>query len=129
MRTFFIFLGAVFLSIGTFAAGNQISVEIRLDGKPVIQTADISEARAVNESPAKKWGIIIKMKPEAQARFKETTQKNIGKKMDIVLNGKILSSPEIKAQIDSGTAQVGNLFTKKQAEDIVSKITEANKVK
>jgi SecD/SecF fusion protein len=51
-------------------------------------------------------------------KFAKLTRNNIGKRLAIILDGKIKSAPVIQEEIPSGNAQISGRFTQKEADDL-----------
>ncbi len=79
------------------------SVELRLNGTPLL------EAHAFSIP--------------AQQRFRELTQQNIGKKLEVVLFGKTMVTPPLETS--SEIAKIGEALTKKEAMTLVKKLQKA----
>lgn len=115
-----IIFGVLFLfSASTLAA----KVEIKYGSKVIVSMKDISEARAI-ESTDGKWDIFLQLKPQATKRFAAKTKKLQGKKLDIILENEVISSPPVQISIPNGSVQMGAKFTKEHAIDTADKITE-----
>jgi len=84
----------------------------------VLDGTSLKMDSAVTYSQSKP-AIAFSVKPEAQSRLLQITSGHIGSQMMIVIDGKIIMSPVIRAQIsDAGIIQ-GN-FTKDEAEDLAN---------
>jgi preprotein translocase subunit SecD len=55
---------------------------------------------------------------EGAKRFLRVTEANVGKRMSIVLDGKILSMPVIRERIPGGQVRISGNFTMKEAQDL-----------
>jgi preprotein translocase subunit SecD len=55
---------------------------------------------------------------EGAKRFLRVTEANVGKRMAIVLDGKILSMPVIRERIPGGQVRISGNFTMKEAQDL-----------
>jgi len=51
-------------------------------------------------------------------KFAQLTRENVGKRLAIVLDGKVKSAPVIQEEIPSGNAQISGRFTQKEADDL-----------
>lgn len=93
-----------------------------IEREPVVTGLDVRDARAETSFPddggeTGNYSISFSLKPEAAFRFGNWTDKNVGRYLAIVLNGKTRSAPYIKSRItDSG--QITGDFTREQAEDV-----------
>jgi preprotein translocase subunit SecD len=60
-------------------------------------------------------------------RIAEVTRQNVGKRLAIVIDGKLCSAPNIHEPISGGTVQISGSFSKQEANDLVRKIGDASK--
>ncbi len=87
-----------------------------LDKVPVVSGADLKTAyQSVDEygQPA----VSFELKSEAAGKFGDFTQKNIGKRLAIVLDRKVVSAPVIRSRISS-SGQITGLFTREEVRDL-----------
>jgi preprotein translocase subunit SecD len=56
--------------------------------------------------------------------FSRVTEENIGKKVAIVFEGKVISAPMIRDRISGGRAQISGRFTREEAERIAEVLNE-----
>lgn len=90
-----------------------------VEREPVLSGPDLRDVRAEADTHAggNNYSILFGVKPEAASRFGEWTDRNFGRYLAVVLNGKTRSAPSIRGRItDSG--QITGGFTKQQAEDV-----------
>ncbi len=66
---------------------------------PVVHGTDIRDARPAQGQFASTWETNFVLSQDAAKRFGDYTGKNIGNRMAIVLDGKVLSAPTINGQI------------------------------
>jgi len=67
--------------------------------------------------------ISFKMTPTSQGQFANFTAANVGRKMDIRVNGKTLMSPVIREPITGGVGQISDRsLTASQAKDLAERI-------
>lgn len=62
--------------------------------------------------------VALQFNSEGSKRFSEITASNIGKRLSIVLDGKVQSAPRIKEAIPSGEAVITGRFTVEEAQDL-----------
>ncbi|MDD4900024.1 MAG: protein translocase subunit SecD [Candidatus Omnitrophica bacterium] len=62
--------------------------------------------------------VSLRFNPEGAKKFAEITAANVGKRLAIVLDGKVQSAPRIKEAIPSGEAVISGRFTAEQAQDL-----------
>lgn len=63
-------------------------------------------------------GVALQFNPEGAKKFAEITSKNVGRRLAIVLDGKVQSAPNIREAIPSGEAVISGRFTPEQAQDL-----------
>jgi SecD/SecF fusion protein len=96
------------------------------DGEPVlveknaVLTGDSLTDAQVNFSQAQfnEPVVAIRFNPEGAKRFAEVTAANVGRRLAIVLDGKVQSAPNIKEAIPSGEGVITGRFDIKQAQDL-----------
>lgn len=66
------------------------------------------------------YGVQLKLKKEAAAKFGELTAKNIGKQLNIIIEGMVISSPIIRSKLGPQLLVAG--LTKVQADKFVKSI-------
>lgn len=62
--------------------------------------------------------VALQFNAEGAKKFSEVTANNIGKRLAIVLDGKVQSAPRIKEAIPSGEAVITGRFSVEQAQDL-----------
>lgn len=62
--------------------------------------------------------VALEFNPEGAKRFAKITAENIGRRLAIVLDGKLQSAPRIKEAIPSGEAVITGRFTVEKASDL-----------
>ncbi|MFA6355474.1 MAG: protein translocase subunit SecD, partial [Candidatus Omnitrophota bacterium] len=62
--------------------------------------------------------VSIQFSADGAKKFAKLTQENVGRRLAIVLDGKVKSAPEIKEAIPSGQAQITGRFSKEEAGDL-----------
>jgi SecD/SecF fusion protein len=62
--------------------------------------------------------VALEFNVEGAKKFAEITANNVGKRLAIVLDGKVQSAPRIKEAIPSGEAVITGRFTVEQAQDL-----------
>ncbi|MGQ9630885.1 MAG: protein translocase subunit SecD [bacterium] len=62
--------------------------------------------------------VSLEFKPAAAKTFEEVTRANVGKRLAIILDGKLQSAPVIRDAIPSGRAVIEGMFTPQEASDL-----------
>jgi preprotein translocase subunit SecD len=78
-----------------------------------IQSASVS-TNSVNGRPDE-YSIGFTLTPSGQKQFAEITRANIGRRLAMVMDGKIISAPRINSEISSGNGQISGNFTAEEA--------------
>ncbi|MBV8833333.1 MAG: protein translocase subunit SecD [Acidobacteriaceae bacterium] len=84
---------------------------------PVVRGPDIRDARAEQGQMSNSWETGFVLSQDAAKRFSAYTGANIGQRLAIVLDGKVLSAPRIDAQI-SDQGRITGSFTQQEASDL-----------
>lgn len=71
------------------------------------------------------YRILLEFTKEGAKQFGQITRKNIGKRLAIVLDGKLQSSPLVHEAIEGGSAAISGSFTEEEAEALVAKVQSA----
>lgn len=87
----------------------------------------LSAATVMHEGPSNKPMIAIELTANGRKAFAELTRQNIGKRLAIVVDGKLLTAPIIRSEIPGGSAMITGNFSDQEAKDLASKINNAIK--
>jgi len=94
--------------------------EVLMDAKSVaLAKADKGYAGA--------FQIALTFTPAGAKVFADLTRKNVGRRLAILIDGKVLSAPLIKDEVPGGKAVITGSFTRKQAEELAERISAAVK--
>ena len=78
----------------------------------------LTGAQATNDSRTNEHAVSITFDQEGGAKFAKLTTQNVGKPFAIVLDGKVISAPNINEPILGGTAQITGSFNAKSANQL-----------
>jgi len=81
---------------------------------------DIKSA-SVEVQPSLDWSVMLKMTEEGAKKFGELTEKAVGERLAILLDGKLVSAPTINEPIRGGSVQISGV-SEKEARDLVDSI-------
>jgi preprotein translocase subunit SecD len=86
----------------------------------LLSNADVDTARVttLNGRPA----VEVIMTEDGAKKFALLTRKNIGKRVGILVDGKLVTAPVIRSQIFRGKALINGDFTREEAERIAKGI-------
>jgi hypothetical protein len=91
-----------------------------LHNEVIVTNSDIAEAKAVPQPKGSKYEILITFTPAAAQKMRAATEKNIGKRMAVLIDGEVVIAPYINEA--TGEAAKIDAFTKEEAERIVAGI-------
>jgi preprotein translocase subunit SecD len=69
--------------------------------------------------------IEITFTAEGRKRFAEVTRENVGRRLAIVIEGRLYSAPTIRTEIPGGRAEISGSFSEPEARELAAKITES----
>jgi len=99
---------------GAREAGTAIAV-YRLGG---IRGDSLTSAKAGNDQQTNENVVDITFDQQGGAKFAKLTQENVGKPFAIILDGQVLSAPNINGPILGGRAQISGSFTAESAQEL-----------
>lgn len=91
-----------------------------LDKAAVLGT-DVKSATSGLDPKAGGWQVALQFTSKGQSKWTEMTRKSIGKRVSVVLDNRVISSPTIQ-EIMPSDAQITGKFTAKEARDLASKL-------
>jgi len=90
-----------------------------LEKKTVLTGDALTDAQVdFSQSQFNEPVVSLQFNPEGAKKFAEITSNNVGRRLAIVLDGKVQSAPNIREAIPSGKAQISGSFTIEQAQDL-----------
>ena len=89
---------------------------LAVETKPVITGDDIRNAHTFDYG-ADTWSVMLDLKLDGAAKFKDWSSRNYGNYLAIVLDGQVLSYPVIKGEMSDSAMIEGN-FTKAAADQL-----------
>jgi preprotein translocase subunit SecD len=96
-----------------------------LHARAILATVDLKEVKAVKDSQGAP-ALSIKLKPEAAKKFQTFTRNNIGKKLAIVINHKVVMAPVIRDVMGEALMVHGH-FTEEELTAITRQLSAAVK--
>ena len=69
--------------------------------------------------------IDFTLTPEGQKQFADVTSQNIGKRLAIIIDGKLVSAPTIQQPITEGKGQITGSYSAQEAKDLAAKMEAA----
>jgi hypothetical protein len=92
-----------------------------LEARPLLDDTALRSAAVGNDGNGKPR-IQITFTDAAARQFGEITAKNIGKRLGILIDGRLESAPIVRTAITSGTAVISGNFTYREAEAFVDSV-------
>jgi hypothetical protein len=68
--------------------------------------------------------IYINFTDDGTKRFAEATRQNIGRRLAVVIDGKLCMAPRINSAIGGGVAQISGVFSKEEAENLAARLND-----
>ncbi|MBI3098670.1 MAG: protein translocase subunit SecD [Planctomycetes bacterium] len=95
---------------------------VYLEDRAMMTGADVQRADAgVSTQPGKGgFEVHLKLKAKGKQIFARVTRENVGRRFGIVLDGTLVSAPEIREAIPSGEAVISGNFTMQRAQDLAT---------
>ena len=96
----------------------------REDGKAALSGNIITSAKTRSENNHN--FIALEMTPEAAIAWEKLTEKNVGRQIAIVLNGRVCSAPRVNCAITGGRSEISGTFTPDEAKEIATLLNSGN---
>jgi RNA polymerase sigma factor (sigma-70 family) len=93
--------------------------------KVLLDQTDLKSASVITNQSAGKPRIDITFTDAGAKRFAKVTRQNIGKRLAIIIDGRLYSAPTIRSEIPGGQAQVTGNFSVQEANDLAEKINQS----
>ena len=107
-------------SNGPFNSGIQFKDQ---DGNVLIDSTEILWVSA-RRSVYNDYYIQIKLNEQGTVDFAKATRENVGKEISILLDGQVLSSPVVTAEITNGELMINNIEGYEELMSIYKKLVE-----
>ena len=93
--------------------------------KVLLDQTDLMSASVITNQPAGKPWIQITFTDAGTKQFAKVTRQNIGKRLAIIIDGRLYSAPTIRSEIRDGKAQITGNFSEQEANDLAAKINQS----
>lgn len=100
------------------AAGRVISEKPIFLKKTAITGADLKSAYSGSDQYSRPI-VNIEFTPEGTRKFHDVTARSVGKPLAILLDGKVISAPQVNEAISGGRAQISGQFSNQEVRDLV----------
>ncbi len=91
----------------------------------VQESLELKPADIVGAEPVLRdgqWAVLIRLAPGAGAMFGAITGRSIGKRMQIVVDDRVLSTPVVREAITQGEVIIGGTMSEADARELAAKI-------
>jgi preprotein translocase subunit SecD len=88
----------------------------------VVANSDIAQAKVVPRPERSDFMVSVTLTPAGARKMRAATERNIGKRMAILIDGVVVTAPVVNSVISEAAVVEGHL-TKHEAERIVAGIT------
>ncbi|WP_395742796.1 SecDF P1 head subdomain-containing protein [Prosthecobacter sp.] len=96
-----------------------LSPEIVVSDPDVIK-AFPTVSRILDNPSRTEWAVSVRFSPEGAERFDAQADKHFGEQLAILINGKVISAPIVRARKFSGSVEISGNSTQKEAEDLAT---------
>lgn len=83
-----------------------------------ISGADLKSAYPSSDQYSRQI-VTIEFTPEGARKFHEVTSRSVGKPLAILLDGRVISAPQVNEAISGGRAQISGQFSSQEVRDLV----------
>jgi preprotein translocase subunit SecD len=105
------------------AAAALIASAVAAVAEPLV--IEVSDVAPILDERTKQPMIVFKMSPTSTKLFAELTTNNLGRKMDLRIEGKTVMSAVIREPILAGSVQVSGGLTLRETKDLADSIAAA----
>ena len=93
--------------------------------KVLLDQTALKSARVIADKRSGNPLIEIVFTAEGKKQFAEVTRGNVGRRLAIVIEGRLCSAPVIRTEIPGGRAEISGSFNGPEARELAAKITES----
>ncbi len=93
--------------------------------KVLLDQTDLKSASVITNQPAGKPRLQITFTDAGAKQLAKVTHQNIGKRLAIIIDGRLYSAPTIKSEIRGGQAEITGNFSEAEAQDLAAKINQS----
>jgi len=103
----------------------RVSTEKLNVQKKILLDQTALKSAIASKSRQDHWQVDFSLTPDGTRQFAEITGQNIGKRLAIVIDGRLITAPTIQSSINGGKGQITGTFTKQEAKDLAARINQA----
>ncbi len=93
--------------------------------KVLLDQTDLKSASVITNQPEGKPRIQITFTDAGAKRFAKVTRQNIGKRLAIIIDGRLYSAPTIRSEIRGGQAEISGNFSEQEANNLAAKLNQS----
>ena len=112
------------MTLVTESANHAFTNVLHVQRKVLLDHTALKSARAITDTLGHPL-IDITLTDKGRRQLAEVTRDNLGKRLAIVIGGKLYQAPVIRTEITGGNAQITGSFSKEEAETLAKKMTDA----
>jgi RNA polymerase sigma factor (sigma-70 family) len=106
-------------------ADAQAAQTLYVQRKVLLDQTDLKSASVITNQPAGKPWIQITFTDAGAKRLAKVAHQNIGKRLAIIIDGRLYSAPTIRSEIRDGLVEITGNFSEQEANDLVAKINQS----
>ena len=106
-------------------AAVQFEARVAESGERIVANRDVQTAVAVPGTKPMTFGIELTFTPEGAEKMRRVTQAHIGEHLELIVDGKVVMAPLIRAAI-STSAMLSGDYTSEQARQIIEGLLNHN---
>jgi preprotein translocase subunit SecD len=92
-------------------------------GPRIVDASDVVDAAAqADASPSSGWSVSARLTAHGTAALATATESNVGSRIAIVVDGRIVSAPTVAVPISSGNVVVASGLTEGEATSLASRL-------
>ncbi|GMW03810.1 MAG: hypothetical protein AMXMBFR84_49440 [Candidatus Hydrogenedentota bacterium] len=107
-------------------AGKEGSeAQVAVDVEVLIRDSDVAAAAVSPDTAPNSFVVTAILNEEAAPRLQKSSRENIGRKLAIIFDNRVVCTPAVRAEVGNVVQITGN-FTKEQAEEIAHALSETS---
>ena len=100
--------------------GKPVEVKLLVRKNPEVSGDHVTSAVAYYDQQG--YGVSLQLDAEGAKRFDEVAARHVGEQLAILLDGEVISAPQLQVAQYHGRAQISGNFTEKEARDLASSL-------
>jgi preprotein translocase subunit SecD len=111
------------------STGESSVQKLIVGNRPLLDVTSVRSAKPRRDPATKGAQISIEFTESGKKQFSKVTRESVGRRLAIVIEGKLIMAPRINEEISGGMAMIAGDFTREQAKEIAEKINKAANTK